>query len=37
MKLVAVRAGVLRAHLITSTGHVRDTVLFATLKDEWPV
>src|SRR3954453_14819848 len=36
-KLGAVREGVLRADRITSTGHVRDTVLFAILKDEWPV
>ena len=36
-KLGAVREGVLRAHRITWTGHVRDTVLFAILKDEWPV
>ena len=36
-KLGAVREGVLRAHAITWNGHVRDTVLFAILKDEWPV
>jgi RimJ/RimL family protein N-acetyltransferase len=36
-KLDAVREGVLRADRITWTGHVRDTVLFAILKDEWPV
>ncbi len=35
-KLGAVREGVLRADRITWTGHVRDTVLFAILKDEWP-
>ena len=29
--------GVLRADRITWTGHVRDTVLFAILRDEWPV
>ena len=34
-KLGAVREGVLRADRITWTGHVRDTVLFAILKDEW--
>ena len=33
-KLGAVREGVLRADRITWTGHVRDTVLFAILKDE---
>ena len=36
-KLGAVREGVLRADRITWTGDVRDTVLFAILKDEWPV
>jgi RimJ/RimL family protein N-acetyltransferase len=35
-KLGAVREGVLRADRITWTGHVRDTVLFSILKDEWP-
>src|SRR5690349_16355920 len=35
-KLGAVREGVLRADRITWTGHIRDTVLFAILKDEWP-
>ena len=34
-KLGAVREGVLRADRITWTGHVRDTVLFAILRDEW--
>ena len=36
-KLGAVREGVLRADRITWTGHVRDTVLFAILADEWRV
>jgi RimJ/RimL family protein N-acetyltransferase len=36
-KLGAVREGVLRADRITWTGHVRDTVLFAILREEWPV
>jgi RimJ/RimL family protein N-acetyltransferase len=36
-KLGAARKGVLRADRVTWTGHVRDTVLFAILKDEWPV
>jgi RimJ/RimL family protein N-acetyltransferase len=36
-KLGAVREGVLRADRITWTGHVRDTVLFAILAQEWPV
>ena len=34
-KLGAVREGVIRADRITWTGHVRDTVLFSILKDEW--
>jgi RimJ/RimL family protein N-acetyltransferase len=34
-KLGAVREGLLRADRITWNGHVRDTVLFALLKDEW--
>jgi RimJ/RimL family protein N-acetyltransferase len=37
IKLGAVREGVLRAYRVTWTGHVRDTVLFSILKDEWPV
>ena len=36
-KLGAVREGLLRGDRITWTGHVRDTVLFSILKDEWPV
>ena len=36
-KLGAVREGVMRADRITWNGHVRDTVLFAILKDEWRV
>ena len=36
-KLGAVREGVLRADRITWNGHVRDTVLFAILNEEWPV
>ena len=34
-KLGAMREGVMRADRITWTGHVRDTVLFSILKDEW--
>lgn len=34
-KLGAVREGVIRADRITWTGHVRDTVLFSILADEW--
>jgi RimJ/RimL family protein N-acetyltransferase len=36
LKLGAVREGVLRADRITWTGHVRDTVLFSILAEEWP-
>jgi RimJ/RimL family protein N-acetyltransferase len=36
-KLGAVREGIIRADRITWTGHVRDTVLFSILKEEWPV
>jgi RimJ/RimL family protein N-acetyltransferase len=34
-KTGAVREGLLRADRITWNGHVRDTVLFAILRDEW--
>lgn len=34
-KLGAVREGVIRAERITWTGHVRDTVLFSILANEW--
>ena len=36
-KIGAVCEGVLRADRITWNGHVRDTVLFSILRDEWPV
>ncbi len=35
-KLGAVRDGLIRSDRITWTGHVRDTVLFSILADEWP-
>jgi hypothetical protein len=35
-KLGAVKEGVLRRHLITWTGHVRDSVVFSITRDEWP-
>jgi RimJ/RimL family protein N-acetyltransferase len=35
LKLGAVREGVLRQHVITWTGHVRDSVYFSILRDEW--
>ena len=34
-RIGAVREGLLRADRITWNGHVRDTVLFSILKDEW--
>ena len=34
--LGAAREGLLRADRITWTGHVRDTVLFSILREEWP-
>ena len=34
-KLGGVREGVMRADRITWNGHVRDTVLFSILRDEW--
>lgn len=34
-KLGAVREGVIRADRVTWTGHVRDTVLFSILANEW--
>jgi RimJ/RimL family protein N-acetyltransferase len=36
IKLGAVCEGVMRADRITWTGHIRDTVLFSILKEEWP-
>jgi RimJ/RimL family protein N-acetyltransferase len=35
-KLGAVREGVLRRDRRTWTGHIRDTVVFSILDDEWP-
>lgn len=35
-KLGASREGLLRADRVTWNGHVRDTVLFSILRDEWP-
>ena len=35
-KLGATREGIRRADMITWTGHVRDTVMFSILSDEWP-
>ncbi len=35
-KLGAVREGLHRADRITWTGHIRDTVIYSILRDEWP-
>jgi RimJ/RimL family protein N-acetyltransferase len=35
-KLGATREGVMRHHMLTWTGHVRDTAIFSILRDEWP-
>jgi RimJ/RimL family protein N-acetyltransferase len=34
-KLGAVREGILRRHLVTWTGHLRDTVVFSIVDTEW--
>ncbi|HYO46289.1 MAG TPA: GNAT family protein [Gemmatimonadota bacterium] len=36
LRIGAIEEGVLRHHLITSTGRVRDSVYFSILADEWP-
>lgn len=36
LRLGATREGLLRQHLVTWTGHVRDSVVFSILRDEWP-
>lgn len=35
-KLGAKREGVMRSHMITRGGRIRDSVVFAITKDEWP-
>ena len=35
-KLGAIREGVLRAHMLTRNGRVRDSVIFAITRAEWP-
>jgi RimJ/RimL family protein N-acetyltransferase len=35
-KLGAVKEGVLRAHMVTQGGRVRDSVLYSIVRDEWP-
>lgn len=34
-KLGAVQEGILRKHLVLKDGHVRDSVVFSIIKDEW--
>lgn len=35
-RLGLVREGVLRRHMITSSGRVRDTLYFSAIREEWP-
>lgn len=35
-KLGAIREGVLRRHMVTHTGRVRDTVMFSITDEDWP-
>jgi RimJ/RimL family protein N-acetyltransferase len=35
-KLGAVREGILRSHMVTQSGRVRDSVLFSIIAAEWP-
>lgn len=35
-KLGAVREGVLRSHMITASGYLRDTVMYSITREEWP-
>jgi len=35
-KLGAVREGVFRRHMVLPDGHVRDTVYFSIIREEWP-
>jgi RimJ/RimL family protein N-acetyltransferase len=35
-KLGATREGLLRAHMVTHTGRIRDTVVFSITRTEWP-
>lgn len=36
-RLGATREGVLRRHMVTESGRVRDTVYFSVIAEEWPV
>ncbi|MFB9991711.1 GNAT family N-acetyltransferase [Deinococcus oregonensis] len=35
-KLGAVREGMLRSHMITASGYLRDTVMYSITREEWP-
>ncbi|MEQ8826604.1 MAG: GNAT family protein, partial [Parvibaculum sp.] len=35
-KLGAMREGVFRRHMVLPDGHVRDTVYFSIIREEWP-
>jgi N-acetyltransferase len=35
-RLGAVREGILRKHMIVQHGHIRDTVMYSIILDEWP-
>lgn len=35
-RLGAVREGVFRRHMVLPDGHIRDTVYFSIIRDEWP-
>ena len=36
LRIGAVQEGILRAHMITASGRVRDSVLYSILEGEWP-
>lgn len=35
-RIGGVREGVLRKHMLTQNGHIRDTVMYSILAEEWP-
>jgi RimJ/RimL family protein N-acetyltransferase len=37
LRLGATREGVLRRHMVTESGRIRDTVYFSVIAEEWPV
>ena len=36
LRLGLVEEGVLRGHIVTASGRVRDTLYFSVVRDEWP-